>query len=180
MKNVLIGLALLVVLVAAVGLVMPTSYAIEKSVVIHAKPEAIHPHLEDLKKWEAWAPWYQMDDSIQTTYGPKTIGVGASQTWKSTDGDGELQLTRCDLASGIAYDMAFIMDDGKRAPSTCAMDYRTSGDSTTVTWTMTGDCGDFMPPVLSGLMRPLVSKEIGAMFEKGLDNLKHTVESAPE
>ncbi len=179
MKNVLIGLVVLVVLVIVAGLVMPTSYAIEKSVVINAKPEAVHAHVGDLKKWESWAPWFEMDDTIQTTYGATTAGVGASESWTSKDGDGELTLTRCDPTTGIAYDMAFIME-GTRAPSVCAMDYTTSGDTTTVTWTMTGDVSDFMPPVVSGLMKPLMSKEIGSMFEKGLENLKSTVETTPK
>lgn len=176
MKKVLIGLALLVVLVTVVGLVMPTSYAIEKSVVINAKPEAIHTHVGDLKKWPAWAPWLEMDPTIETTYGPTTTGVGASQTWTSAkDGDGELMLTRSDPTTGIAYEMAFIME-GTRAPSLCAMNYTTEGDTTTVTWTMTGDAGEFMPPVIGGLMTPMMTNEIGSMFEKGLDNLKATVE----
>ena len=176
MKKVLIGLAVLIVLVAGAGLAMPTSYAIEKSVVINAKPEAIHAHLDDLKKWEAWAPWYKMDDSIEVTYGEQTTGVGANQTWTSADSPGELTLTRSDPATGIAYEMAFIMEDDSKAPADCAMNFTVNGGTTTVTWTMTGDVGDMMRPVLSGLMTPVVKSSIGDMFEDGLQDLKTVVE----
>ena len=180
MKKVLtrvLAVSLLFAGVAAVaGWLMPTTYKIERVVTIDAAPAAIHAHVHDLERWPAWAPWEEEDPSIVTTYGAQTVGVGASQTWTSDQGDGELTLTRSGPASGIAYDMAFIMD-GARAPSICAMTYAPAGGSTTVTWTMEGDVHDFMPRVLAGLMTPLMDAQISSMFDKGLQNLKGQVES---
>ena len=170
------ALVLLVVVGAIAGMLMPTTYRIERSLTMDAAPAAIHVHVNDLEKWPAWAPWEEEDPSIVTTYGDQTVGAGASQTWTSDQGNGELTLTRSDPESGIAYEMAFIMD-GLRAPAVCSMTYGEADGSTTVTWTMEGDVNDFMPRALAGLMTPLMDAELCSMFDKGLLNLKGQVES---
>jgi hypothetical protein len=175
MKKILVAIAVLVILVVLVGFLLPTTYRIEERVTIQATPEAIHVHVGDLKKWEAWAPWIEEDPSIVVTYGETFAGIGASQTWTSENGDGELTITRSDPVTGIAYDMAFIMEE-KRAPAVCTMDYETNGNATDVVWTMEGDVGDFMPPVIAGYMNAVMKGSIGAMFVKGLETLKATVE----
>ena len=181
MKKVLIGVVVIVLLlvggVVIAGLVMPTTYEIERSVAISATTSAIHVHVGDLEKWPAWAPWEEDDPSIVTTYGEKTVGAGASQTWTGKEGDGELTLTKSDPNSGIAYDMVFIMDE-TRAPASCAMSYEADGESTTVTWTMEGDAADYMPPVIGGVVTWIMKLSINGMFDRGLENLKKTVESS--
>ena len=177
MKTLLMVVVGLVAAAVIAGLTMPTTYAIEKSVEIQGTTAEVHALVGDLQRWEEWAPWYEDDPSIVNTLGEKTTGVGASQSWTSDSGDGELTFTKCDAASGIAYDMAFIMED-TRAPAKSAMSYSAEGDTTTVTWTMEGNTADFMPPVVRGLMTPLMKGEIGGMFEKGLETLKGKVEAA--
>ena len=90
----------------------------------------------------------------------------------------ELTFTKCDPASGIAYDMAFIYE-GDRSPATSAMTYeKAEGGGTKVTWTMEGDVGTMAPPVVAGYMNAFVMKgSIGGMFEKGLEKLKASAEA---
>ena len=177
MMKFLIGVALLVVAVVVAGLVMPTSYAVEKEITIDATPAQVHAYVGHLTKWEEWTPWKDADPTMTVQPGDKSTGVGASQSWTGKDGDGELTFTKCDEASGIAYDMAFIIE-GTRAPATCEMTYSESDGKTTVVWTMEGDTSDFMPPVVGGLMTPLMSSSIGGMFDQGLDKLKEQVEAS--
>ena len=177
MQKFLIGLALLLVAVVVAGWVMPTSYAIEKEITIEGTPAQVHAYVGDLQKWSEWAPWEKMDPTVKTTFGEKTTGVGASQSWTSEEeGDGELTFTKSDENTGIAYDMAFIMEE-MRAPATCAMTYSADSGKTTVTWTMEGDIADFMPPIVSGLMTPIMKSSIGGMFDEGLTTLKEKVEA---
>ena len=176
MKKVLIVLGIVVVVLLAVGFALPTEYEIEESIVIRATPARIHAWVGDLEQWPAWIPWTEEDPTIVTTYGDKTSGPGASQSWSGKDGDGELTFTACDPSTGIAYDMAFILGD-TRAPARSAMTYETNGDETTVVWTMEGDVDDFMPPVVSGYMTPVLKMSIRGAFERGLEKLKTAVES---
>ncbi len=137
MKKLLIGLLVLILIAIGIGFVLPTDYRIEESVTIKTSTEKVHALVGDLTMWEKWAPWYEADPSIVNTFGDKTTGVGASQSWTSDSGDGELTFTRCDPATGVAYDMAFIME-GTRAPARCEMNYEAKGTDTKVIWTMEG------------------------------------------
>jgi len=176
MKKLLLGLLLLLVLLAGIGFVLPTDYHVAERVTIKAPLDKIHALVGDLKAWEKWAPWYEADPSIVTTYGEVTRGVGASQTWTSKEGDGELTLTRCDPDTGIAYDMAFIMD-GQRAPAKCEMNYAQKDGGTEVVWTMEGDVADYMPPIVGGYMNLFLKMAIGGMFQQGLEKLKLQAEA---
>ena len=175
MKKVLISLGVLAALFVVVGLFLPSTYAVEERVEIKASPEAIHALVGDLTKWNDWAPWLEADPTVVTTLGASTTGVGASQTWTSDEGDGELTFTASDPAKGIAYDMVFIMGE-TRAPAACAMTYEVNGENTTVVWTMEGDMGDSMPPVVSGYMTLIMGGAIGEMFQAGLQKLKTVAE----
>ena len=175
MKKILIGLLVVIVLLVVVGFVLPTEYEIEERVTIQADAARVHELVGELKRWKEWSPWEQEDPSIVTTFGPTTTGVGASQTWTSESGDGELKFTQCDPATGIAYDMAFIMGE-TRAPSTSAMKYVVAEGSTEVVWTMEGDVRDFMPPVVGGYMNIFMKMSIASMFEQGLTKLKTVAE----
>lgn len=168
---------LIVVLVLA-GLLMPSRYAIARKVVIRAEPKAVHAFVGHLDKWPEWMPWEQQDPSIITNRSDQTTGVGASQSWTSAKaGDGEVEFTACDEDTGIAYDMTFIMKD-KRAPAKASIRYETVGEGTEVTWSMAGDLASMMPPVLRGLMRPVMSAMIGKNFTRGLASLKEKVEAS--
>ncbi|MFG0315656.1 MAG: SRPBCC family protein [Planctomycetota bacterium JB042] len=174
--KILIGIVVVLVVLAGIGFVLPTEYAVAKSVTIDAPPAKVHEHVGDLKKWEEFMPWTEDDPSLVTTFGEKTTGVGAHQTWTGKDGDGELTITKSDPQSGIAYDMAFVFEE-RRAPSKSAITYETVDGGTKVTWTMEGDIADMMPPVMAGYMGLMMEGSIGEMFDRGLTKLKEKVEA---
>jgi len=176
MKKLLVVLCVLALVVGVVGLVAPTEYRLQRSVVIKAPPERVHALVGDLREWPKWAPWEESHTDLHTTYGDHTTGVGAHQSWTSADGDGELTLTRCDAQTGIAYDMAFV-HDGHRTPASSALDYRVVDGATEVTWSMQGDWKGSVPPVLDGWMQLLTPWMIGDMFDQGLDKLRQVVEA---
>ena len=161
-----------------IGLFLPTRYVVACKATVNAPPADIHAHVGHLDKWPEWMPWEQEDPSIITSLSDKTTGVGASQSWTSDKaGDGEVTFTACDEATGIAYDMVFIMKD-RRAPSTASILYAPSGGATEVTWTMNGDMRSMMPRVLAGWFRLLMGRMIGKQFDRGLASLKSIVESS--
>ena len=72
---------------------------------MQATPAQVHAFVGDLEKWDEWTPWIEDDPSIVTTFGEKTVGVGAHQSWTSESGDGELTLTQSDeLAFRVVFD----------------------------------------------------------------------------
>ncbi|MHC4547762.1 MAG: SRPBCC family protein [Planctomycetota bacterium] len=172
LKKIFIGLVVIILILVGVGFALPTDYEVSRYVVIDAKPSRIHDHVGDLKRWDDWMPWKEQDPSMEITYGKRTTGVGANQTWTGKDGQGEIVLTSSDKDRGIEYDMSF--DQGK-IKSKGSVLYEVVGKSTRVTWTMSGE---WPTPVLGGYMALLMKPLIGSSFEKGLAKLKQTVEAS--
>lgn len=173
-RTILSVVIVIIVVVVVVGLFLPTSYTVERSVVIDAPPAEIHKYVGDLNRWDAWEPWKEGDPSIVVTRGEKTKGVGASQSWVGNSGDGALTFTKDSQTQGIEYDLVF---DGGTYVCQSAMLYSPLEDGETqVTWTMTGDMGT---PVVGGYFALMMDSMVGEMFDKGLSNLKNTVEGQP-
>ena len=168
MKKFFIVVLVLLIVAAAVGFFLPGAYTVEESMVINAKPSHVHEFVGDLKRWDEWTPWKEMDPSVNVIFGKETKGVGASQTWTGKDGTGFLQFTASDEDKGIEYDMKF-----DETPAKGAIRYERVGDATKVTWTMSGEMD---MPVIGGYFALLMPKMVGGAFEKGLTKLKTQAE----
>jgi hypothetical protein len=174
LKKILLAIALLLVVLVAIGMVLPRKVDLRREITIAAPPAKVHEWVGELKRWDEWAPWKKSDPSVVTTLGDKTSGVGAHQKWTSRDGDGWLTLTKCDPTTGIAYDMAFV-NGGHETPFKSAMEYKAAGNGTLVAWTMQGE-GMTGMMLLDGWMRLLAGPQIEKMFDQGLADLKAAVE----
>ena len=164
-------LGVLVLAFLLTGFLLPSSYAFERSITIQASPQQIHRFVGDLQRWPEWTPWAELEPSIQTTYGETTTGVGASQSWTSDSGGGELTLTRSDPLSGVDYRMSF---DGA-FPSDGSIRYEVIPEGTLVTWDMRGEADNFVGRYLALLIESMV----GPNYESGLARLKALAESEP-
>ena len=158
-----------IALLAIVGAFLSQDYSVYRTIVIDAKPSAIHKYVGDLKRWPEWGPWKDVDPSIKVTLGKKTSGVGAERSWTSDRGEGKLVFTESSKKTGIAYDMTF--GDGT---SESSIRYEIEGKSTRVTWNVVG-VADI--PVLGGYYALWIDGAIGDQFDKGLAKLKRVVES---
>lgn len=168
-----VGLAVIIVLVVGISFFLPKTYHVERTVSIDASPAQVHGLTSDLQNgWPQWEPWGEADDTIVTTYGDLTAGVGASQAWSNKDGAGSLTLTMCDVAVGVEYDMAF---NAGQYVSKGKLSYTPTAGGTDVTWEMEGAVSGVMGKYFGFMMDSLV----GPMFERGLDNLKAAAEALP-
>jgi len=170
MKKFGILLAVMVGIFIVVGLFLPTQYTVTRTQVIKAKATAIHAHVNNLAKWDAWTPWKDEDPSVVITLGKKKSGVGASQSWTGKDGNGALTITKSSKKEGIDYDLAF--NDGMYK-CTAFIHYRGLGGGTLVTWTMKGDMAI---PVVGGYFAMTMDSMAGPMFRRGLAKLKNVME----
>jgi len=171
MKKILIGLVVIIVILVVVGFLLPTEYEVNRYIVIDAKPSKIHDLVGDLKRWEDWMTWKDEDPSIEITFGKKTTGVGARQTWTGKEGVGEIVFTSSDSKRGVEYDMSF---EQGRYTSLGSILYEEMGKSTRVTWTMKGE---WPVPVVGGYMVLMFTPMIGKSFEESLGNLKSRIET---
>ena len=170
LKIIAITIALLVLVAVAVGFFLPTEYSVSRSVRIAASPEKVHELVGDLKRWDDWTPFKADDPTVVVTLGDKTAGVGAHQSWTGDSGNGELTFTASDPKTGVEYDMS--MNDGAYKCKGIVR-YVPQGDSTEVSWSMSGDMDT---PVIGGYFVLIMDAAVGPMFQKGLDKLKLVAE----
>lgn len=169
LKNIVIIIVALVAVMALVGLLLPGTSKIERSVVIQAPAEVVFDQVNDLKKNEAWSPW--KDPTLKLTYGPVTEGKGAMSSWSSKEmGNGTMTIVESVPSSKIDLDLDFGSMGGAKALWTFAPE----GEGVKVTETMTSEAG--MNPA-KRWMGLLSDKMVGPYFEKGLAALKTVSEA---
>lgn len=170
LKRLGFAVAAAVIVFVAIGVLLPKEYVVSRSITIEAKAEDIHDFVGDLRRWETWGPWHEADPSLAVTYGAKTSGIGASQSWTGKDGNGSMEITASSPRRGVRYDLAF--NDGAYR-CRAAIRYHPKEDHTVVSWMMRGRMDT---PVLGGYAALLIEPLVGGLFERGLAKLKQTVE----
>lgn len=153
-----------------VGFFLSKDFTVSRSIEIQASPEEVYALVGDLEQWPVWGPWKDADEALQVTLGEQTKGVGASQSWVGTDGDGRLVFTKADPQTGIEFDLLFNEDAFANVSS---ITYKPSGNGLLVTWDMSGEVP---APVVGGYMAWMMPGMVAPMFDDGLAKLKAAAE----
>jgi len=173
-KRIGLGLGLLLIIFVVVGLILPTEYQVERSILIQADTAQVHQYVGDLTKWASWSPWKENDPSVVVTPGEKSQGVGASQAWLSDNGGGSLIFVSSSPVKGVEYDLVF---DAGKFKSESALLYHAQDGATRVTWQVHGEIPSM--PILRGYIAWLMDGEVGPLLGRGLEKLRLQVEGAP-
>lgn len=169
--KILSGFAVLLLLLVLVAFLLPRHYRIERTLVMKARPEAIHAQIADLRAWKNWGAWQERDPGMKLTYSEKSTGVGAWSAWESkTEGNGKMTITST-TPTKVVYDLEF-PDFGSKSQGYMELVPETAG--TKVVWVDAGDLG--MNP-MSRWFGLFLEKIIAPDFERGLSNLSKKVEA---
>ncbi|MCA1934406.1 MAG: SRPBCC family protein [Asticcacaulis sp.] len=169
----LIGLAIAGVLLVAA--LRPNHFRLQRTATIAASPEAIYAELEDLRRWQTWSPWEDIDPALRRTYSGPATGTGSVYEWASDNakaGEGRMTITEARVPSKLVIQLDFIKPI--RATNTAEFTLQAQDGGTVVTWAMYGPS-----PFVSRLFGLIfnMDKMIGADFEKGLSRLKALTEN---
>src|SRR5580765_2449506 len=93
LKIILIAIPVIIVVFLIIVAMQPSSYRVARSLAITAPPDAVFPHVNELKKWEAWNPWGKIDPAMKVTYEGPPSGVGSSYAWVGNNKVGEGRMT---------------------------------------------------------------------------------------
>ena len=174
----LLGTVLALAVVAIAGVVayaatLPEDFRIERSAVINAPADQIHPLVNDFKAWPAWSPWEEKDPDMKRTYSEPSSGEGAKYSWSgdSEVGAGEMVIAESEAPSKVKFDMHF--KEPMEARSTAEFTLTPQGDGTKVTWAMYGK-NELLSRVFCMLMD--MDKMLGKEFDKGLAAMKAKAE----
>lgn len=160
--------------VALVGLLLPSRFRVERSVVVRAQPETLYPLVASFKSgWPQWSPFgTRADKGLTVTFSGPDEGVGAKESW--TGGNtppGSMEMVRADPRSGVDYRLLMnggaLVIDGR-------LSFSPAPGGTRVTWVDEGEMG---PNPLRHLVGKVLETLIGRGFDQGLAELKNKAEA---
>ncbi len=176
LRWILLGLGGVIGVCLIVVALQPADFKVERSATMRAPAPAAFAQVNDLQNWRAWSPWEKVDPALKRQYeGPKA-GIGAVYAWQGNNDVGEGRMTITESRPGELVRMKLEFFKPFAATNQTDFAFKPSGDSTTVTWTMTGR-NNFMSKAIGLFVN--MDKMVGGMFEQGLAQLKTVVERRP-
>jgi uncharacterized protein YndB with AHSA1/START domain len=158
---------------ALIGMALPDTYKVERSVEINAPAGRIFAHLNDPRAWAGWTVWNRRDPNMRVEYAGASSGAGAKWSWQSkTEGSGSMEFTSVDAPRLLQYKLFF---PDFNSTSTGTITLTCAGIGTRVSWTNAGETGNNPLMRYFGMM---MDRMIGPDFEGGLKNLKMLSEQA--
>ena len=172
---ILIGLAAIIGLFIVIVASRPSDFNVTRSAAIAAPPEQVFPYVNELRNWEAWNPWGNLDPNCRMTYDGPPAGVGASYTWagNSKVGEGRNTITESRPSELVRFRLEFARP--VKATNIAEFTFQPEGDETIVSWTMSGK-HNFIGRAFGLVVS--CDQMLGGQFEKGLAQMKSLVEAA--
>lgn len=141
LMNVAKALLALLVLLGAIGLLLPRARHVERRLIIQAPAEQIWVRLADPRRWSEWAPWYARDPAAKIVFNNASVGSGADWRWDSaTLGQGRMQFTGATPMTRIDYRLQ-LQSPGASAEGTGYLQLERLNIGVRVTWVFDTDLG---------------------------------------
>jgi ribosome-associated toxin RatA of RatAB toxin-antitoxin module len=174
LKTALITLMVVAAVIAAAGLFLPRSAHVERSIVIDAAPATVYNIVSDLRRFNEWSPWYDLDPAAKYEFSGPPSGVGSKMSWASAQsnvGSGSQEIV---AAEDDRY-VTTLLDFGPQGQAHATLEIEPEDSTSRVTWKFDTSFEDDYLGRYFGLM---FDHMIGTDYEKGLVKLKALVEHA--
>jgi len=174
--RILIVLVAIAVLLAIIGLFLPSSAHVERSITIDAPQSTVFALINGFRGFNQWSPWFDRDPEAQYTYEGPDFGVGAKMSWTSEQSDvgsGSQEI----VASEPYGAVRMTLDFGEQGTARSFFELTSEADGTGVTW---GFDTEFGLNLISRYFGLAFDSLLGPDYETGLANLKELVESLPK
>ena len=170
-KWTLIALGVVALVVVGGGMLMPSQVSVSRDLVINAPPEKIFPHVANLKAFNVWSPWADMDPDAKIEFSGPETGVGQVMTWESdTDmGSGSMKVVET-----VANEkLVTALDFGQMGTATARFDLAPEAGGTKVTWSMISEFGN---NPIGRWFGPMIKSGVTEQYDKGLARLRVVAE----
>ncbi len=144
-------------------------YAVTRSRIIKAPKMTVFEYVNDYKNWETFDIKKKEDVGIIFEYPAKTMGIGASYSWKNNNGDGFMKTVFVKENDSIAQKMTL---DGM--PSEVNWKFKDTIGGTKVTWSTKGKIN--LMTKITSFLKGGIQRVIGNSYEQSLANLDKTLE----
>lgn len=177
LKKVLLAFLVAVAVVLGAIAVQPSTYTVNRSVVIAAPPAVIFNAVNDFHRWPAWSPWEKLDPAMKKTYTGSQEGAGAVYHWSGNNeaGEGSMTMTQSVPNDHVTIQLAFTRPFS--SSSVIGLAIKPEGAGSLVTWNLTGQ-STF--PIKAISLFSSMDKMMGPDFERGLAQLKTVAEAAAQ
>ncbi|MGH6866394.1 MAG: SRPBCC family protein [Methyloceanibacter sp.] len=172
-RKILIALAAIVLIFVVMVAMQPSEFHVEKTATIDAVPAAVFAEVNDLKKWDAWSPWAKLDPDAKVSFEGPSVGEGATMAWVGNDKVGAGKMTVTESRPDDLVKLRVDFKEPFEGSSMSQFAFKSSGNQTAVTWTMTDD-HNFLEKAFCLVMNG--KKMIGNDMDKGLVQMKSVVE----
>jgi carbon monoxide dehydrogenase subunit G len=178
LKNIIGAIVALVVIVVALGFVLPDKAEISRETVINAPQEDVYALISDFEAWNAWSPWAQIDPDAEMSISGE--GVGHKMSWKSDDpnvGVGSQVITAMAPPNSMTTHLEF--DGMGEADATFTLSPAGDG-ATKVVWSFESNMREGMAlhmKPMATYMGFFMDGMLGPQYEQGLANLKDVAEA---
>lgn len=176
LKRIGLGLIGLILLLAIIGLFLPSKIELDQSAELSATPEVVYAQIADFKQWNYWSPWHEMDTQMTIAYTGEPMTLGHGYSWKSEElGDGRIEITKLEPFSYIESDMYFMGDDN---PATGIYALEATEKGTMMRWGIRFDMGwnPFGRLFGATLFPVFMNKD----FKRGLEKMEAHVSQLPK
>lgn len=180
LKNTLLTLSAIIVLLLLVSLVLPNTVKVERSIEIKGQCKQAFKLVNNLKEWNKWSPWHQLDSTAQFNFTAIAEGAGASFSWKSNNpqlGEGSLQI----IESYPDTLLKALMRFRESGVANVSFSFIQNEETSKITWSIENN-SDKIPMFyrpFSKYFFLMMDQMVGPDFEKGLNNIKKLVEATP-
>jgi polyketide cyclase/dehydrase/lipid transport protein len=178
LEKLLIGVAGVLALFAAVVASRPSTYHVERKLMVAAPSDLVFGVLNDLHQFAGvlvlfGSPWEKRDPNMKKTFEGPAAGVGQSYAWSGNKkaGKGKMTIEQSVPDQKVGIKLEFV--EPMESTATCALTLAATPTGSFVTWSMDGN-HNFLGKAFGMFMD--MDNMLGTDIEKGLAQLKTVAE----
>ncbi len=176
-KIAIIGFCFVLALII-ISMMQPSEYSVKETITLNQTNAVVITHIQDLKAWRQWSPWFERDPEMELEYSDPSVGRGASVIWKSkSEGDGKQTITDVVENEFVKMKLEFYKPFTGEAYAFFRVK-SVEESKTELTWLMESSNKGLVDKFFYFAfgVKSMIQKD----FNKGLNNLKKVVEAKKE
>ena len=172
--KILLAVLTVVAVFAVVVATRPSTYHVERSVLVNAPPAVPYAVVSDFHRFGGWSPWEHLDPAMKKAYEGPATGAGSVYHWEGNKdvGAGTMTILESEAPQRVLMSVEFLRPFPSKAKATYS--FKPEGAGSRVTWALDSEA-NFM--VKGMQMFNLMDSMLGKDFESGLGRLKQMSES---
>ena len=163
----------IILLLVVIGVLLPSSYHVERSIRIKKSSKVIFPYLNNLQKWGSWTSLNANKDySLEQQFSGSNQGIGSEMAYHGDKlGKGKIKIVDNELNDHVSFSL--LINNRFKTDGVIQIESLAETDSEVII-TLDGDVGFHLPNRFIILMMNNIA---GSLFEESLNRLKMVAEA---